>query len=294
MANSQTMKIVVTGAGGQLGWELCRQWGVSAVPLDRARLDVTNRASVFDVLSELRPAAVINTAAYTAVDRAEQEPDAARQANADAVGYLADACEQLDCVLLQLSTDYVFGAPCESHRPWHEEDPVCAQGVYAQTKLAGEQAARGWAKHFVVRTCGLYGAAPPGKKPNNFVETMLRLGRERDSLRIVNDQFCTPSSVVDVARAIRFLITTSAYGTYHVVDMGSTNWIQFAAEIFRQAKISIRLEPITTAEYGAPAPRPSFSVLDCKKYRALGGPAMPDWREALADYLGARRDLGVD
>lgn len=284
------MKIAVTGAGGQLGWELCRQLRDRALPLDRQRLDVTDRDAVVGLLVEARPSAIINCAAYTAVDKAEQEVAAARRANADAVGYLVEACRQIDCPLVQVSTDYLFGSPSESRQPRQEDDPLFAQGMYARTKQEGEQLARQWTKHFIVRTCGLYGRAAPGKKPNNFVETMLRLARDRDALRIVDDQYCTPTYVPHLARAILFLLTTDAYGTYHVTNTGGVNWHGFAAEIFRQAGKAMRLDRITTAEYNAPAPRPSFSVLDTRKYHALGGPAMPDWKDALAEYLAARGD----
>lgn len=286
--NQGTMKIAITGAGGQLGWELSKQLGQRALPLEHSQLDITDRGQVHDVLLAAQPALVINTAAYTAVDRAEQEPELCRRVNADAVAHLVEVCAALDCPLVQISTDYVFGGSYPERRPHREDEPVFAQGVYAQTKLEGEANARRLARHFIVRTCGLYGKAAPGRRPNNFVETMLRLGGQRDTLRIVDDQYCTPSYVRHVARAIVFLSQTGAYGTYHVVNEGATNWYGFAEEIFRLAKMPVRLEPISTAQYGAAAPRPSFSVLDISKYRALGGPAMPDWKAALAEYLAGR------
>lgn len=288
------MKIAVTGAGGQLGYELCQQLGLAALPLDREKVDLGNRDALFQLICAERPDAVINAGAYTAVDRAEQEPDAARLINELAVGTLANACRELDIPLLQVSTDYVFGDHYDQRVPHREDEPVLAQGVYAQTKLAGERRAAQWSKHFIVRTCGLYGRTAPGKKPNNFVETMLRLGAERDSLKIVDDQYCTPSYVPHLARAILFLIGTKNYGTYHVVNTGSTNWFGFAQEIFRLSNNPIRLEPITSAQYAAalktpPSPRPSYSVLDTAKYHALHGPPMPSWQAALAEYLAARQ-----
>jgi dTDP-4-dehydrorhamnose reductase len=282
------MTIVVTGAGGQLGWELCQQLGPRALALSREQLDVAKPNEVRRALHAARPAAVINAAAYTAVDKAESEPELCRRINALAVGYLADACRELDCPLLQVSTDYVFGQPSSDRRPHTEDEPIAPQGVYAKTKAEGETQARQHTRHFIVRTCGLYGAPAPGKRPNNFVETMLRLGAERDTLRIVDDQFCTPSYVRHVARAILFLLGTQAYGTYHVANAGSTSWFGFAEEIFRLARLPVRLERISTAQYAAPAPRPSFSVLDTSKYHALGGPEMPDWKTALAEYLASR------
>ncbi|MGD9645055.1 MAG: dTDP-4-dehydrorhamnose reductase [Pirellulales bacterium] len=282
------MKIAVTGAQGQLGWELCRQLGDQALPLDRGRLDVTDRAAVLETLRELRPTAVVNAAAYTAVDRAEQEPEVALRGNADAVEYLAEACRQLDCPLVQVSTDYAFGGDDRAGRPFTETDPIAPQGQYAKSKMEGERRAAAWGKHFIVRTCGLYGKAAPGRKPNNFVETMLRLGPERDVLKIVTDQRCTPTYVVDLAEAIRFLLSTDRFGLYHVVNSGSCTWFEFAETIFRLANIKVRLEPITAAQYGAPAPRPAYSVLDTSKYQALGGPPLRDWQSALAAYLQSR------
>ena len=282
------MKIAVTGAQGQLGFELCRQLGDRAVPLDHARVDITDRAAVLDTLAALRPTAVVNAAAYTAVDRAEQEPDVTRRVNADAVEYLAEACRQLDCPLVQVSTDYAFGGDDRTGRPFQETDAIAPQGEYAKSKIEGEYRAAAWHKHYIVRTCGLYGRAAPGRKPNNFVETMLRLGRERDALKIVTDQRCTPTYVVDLAEAIGFLLTTDKFGLYHVVNTGSSTWFEFAEMIFRLANIKIRLEPITAAQYGAPAPRPAYSVLDTSKYQGLGGPPLRDWPSALAAYLKSR------
>jgi dTDP-4-dehydrorhamnose reductase len=176
-------------------------------------------------------------------------------------------------------------------RPYSETDPPGPQGVYARSKLAGEKAAAQTRRHFVVRTCGLYGHRP---RPtlSNFVDTMLRLSRERDELRVVDDQHCAPTYVHHLARAIHFLLQTEAYGLYHVTNQGAITWRGFAAEIFRQAGLSVRLIPITTADYGARAPRPAYSLLDTGKYHALGGPAMPVWNQALADYLAERRARG--
>ena len=282
------MKIAVTGAEGQLGTELCRQLGGEAVGLDLPGFDLTDRDRVLGTLAEIRPRAVINTAAYTQVDRAENEVEACRAVNADGVDHLVETCRELDCTLLQLSTDYVFGGETGRRTPYRETDPPDPQGVYARTKLEGERHAARWQKHFIVRTCGLYG--PPGRRSSgNFVETMLRLASSRQDLRVVGDQRCTPSYVPHVARAIRFLLGTVAYGTYHVVNSGETTWYDLAGEVFRLTGTEVRLEPISTAQYGAPAPRPSYSVLDTGKYHALPGrPAMPTWQEAVAEYLHAR------
>ncbi len=281
-------RIAITGALGQLGSELCRQLGDRAVPLDLPELDLTDRGAVRRRLERIGPAAVVNCAAYTQVDRAEQEPEACRAVNVQGVAHLVEACRRLDCILLQVSTDYVFGSDGEPRRPRREDDPAAPQGVYSTTKLDGEREAAAWPKHFIVRTCGLYGRLGPNAA-GNFVETMLRLGRQRERLRIVADQHCTPTCVGHLARAIAFLLTTDAWGTYHVVNRGETTWLEFAREIFRIAGIEVALEPITSADWGAAAPRPLYSVLDTARYHALAGaPPMPPWQDALAEYLASR------
>jgi dTDP-4-dehydrorhamnose reductase len=320
------MPIAVTGAYGQLGGELCRQLGDAARPLDIDQLDLTDGPAVLRTLREIRPKLVINCAAYTQVDQAESEPEACRAVNAAAVEYLVRACGELDCPLVQISTDYVFGGDARgegrgtrsedsrqatpaghdadpAYRPWREDDPPAPQGVYARTKLEGERAAARYRKHLIMRTCGLY-ARPSDPRARNFVRTMLRLAASGREVRVVGDQHCTPSYVPHVARAVLFLAglgglsqfsrsengtvpfgAAAPWGTYHVTSRGATTWYDFAAEIFRRAGLEVSLQRITTAQYAAPAPRPAYSVLDTTTYHRLGGPAMPDWKEALAEYF---------
>jgi dTDP-4-dehydrorhamnose reductase len=283
------MSIVVTGADGQLGGELCWQLGGRAIPMDIDTLDLTDGQAVVDRLLAIKPTAVINCAAYTQVDKAEMEPEKCRAVNAGAVENLVRACGLLDCPLVQISTDYVFGAKPPQPRPWREDDPTSPQGVYARTKLEGEQIAARHPKHLIVRTCGLY-ARRCDQRAANFVKTMLRLGHTRSELSVVNDQFCTPTYVPHLVRAIVFMLGKDDYsptpwGTYHVTNTGGTTWRDFAIEIFRIAGMKVAVRPITTAEYGAPAPRPSYSVLNTSAYHRLGGPAMPDWKAALAEYF---------
>lgn len=287
------MKIAVTGAHGQLGYELVRQLGPEAIALDRSSCDLADAASIRRLI-DLRPAAVINAAAYTQVDKAEQEIELCRRINATAVGELAQLCAELDCPLVQVSTDYVFAGISGRTTPFGESDQTAPLGIYATTKHEGEQQAARHAKHWIVRTCGLHAAASADRKFTNFMATMLRVGRERDRLRIVDDQRCTPSFVPHVARAILFLLRqspdqlrTSGYGLYHLTNSGDCTWYEFATEIFKQAGIEIALDRISTAEYGAAAPRPSYSVLDLAKYLALGGPELPDWREGIRAHLAA-------
>jgi len=283
------MKIIVTGAYGQLGRELCRELRSQAVPLEIDTLDLTDGPAVHLTLVRLKPDAVINCAAYTQVDQAESEPERCRAVNVTAVEHLARACGELDCPLVQISTDYVFDGPPERTIPYREDDLPSPQGVYARTKLEGERAAARGAKHLIVRTCGLY-AHPTDRQAKNFVRTMLRLGARGRKLRVVSDQHCTPSYVPHVARAVLFLAGTEGsepapWGVYHVTNRGATTWYEFAVEIFRQSGMEVSLEPIRTAEYGSAAPRPAYSVLDTTAYHRLGGPAMPDWKQALAEYF---------
>lgn len=285
------MSVLITGAGGQLGSALARQLGSRAVLCGSDDLDIRDRRQVERVLQSTRPAAVVNCAAYTRVDLAEQEPEACHAVNETGVTFLADVCREQDALFVQISTDYVFGGDLRRRTPYRESDTVAPQSVYARSKLAGEYQAARCPRHYVIRTCGLYGVSPRGV---NFVDKMLQLARTRDELRVVNDQRCTPTYTNHLARAIEFLLMgTAAFGTYHVVNRGSTSWINFATAIFQLAKIPIRLKAIRTEEFGAAAERPRFSVLDTTKYESLGGPRLPDWREGLGEYLAEKSTSDV-
>lgn len=278
-------RVAVTGSEGQLGGEICRQLGRRATGLTRSDCDLSRPEEISRVLRAAQPSAVINCAAYTAVDRAEEEPDLCRAVNTTAVGQLAKECRELDCPLVQISSDYVFGGSAARTTPYRESDPVGPQGVYAISKRDAEVQTAACPKHLIVRTCGLY-CPPRGPAQNpNFVATILRLAEQRPYLKIVDDQRCTPSYVLHVAEAIVFLLDLGAKGTFHVVNSGSATWFEFAAEILRHAGKTTPIHPITTAQFGAPAPRPAYSVLDTAKYHRLGGPALPDWQEGLAAYF---------
>lgn len=283
------MRTVVFGAPGQLGRDLVPRLPGEVVPLGRADVDLADPARLRARLTELRPTAVVNCAAYNFVDKAEAEPDAAFAVNAWAARDLAAVCRDLDATLVHFSTDYVFGLDLARATPYAEADPPGPVGVYGLSKLAGEYAVRAACpKHFVLRTCGLYGVWGGGGKGGNFVETMLRVAGQGKPLRVVADQHCTPSSTSDVAAATVELMRTGAYGVYHVTNAGACTWYEFARHIFRTAGVAADLTQIPSAAFGAPARRPGYSVLAADKLRGTGVPPLRPWDDAVADYLRRR------
>lgn len=279
--------IAITGSHGQLGSALSRRIGAGALNLARPGFDLGNFQECRQQLRSLRPTVVINCAAYVQVDVAEREPDKCELINTKSVAMLADMCDELDACLVQISTDYVFDGMSGRGTPWREDDEIHPVGVYARSKAMAENEVARIQRHLIVRTCGLYGHTA---KRNNFVETMLRLGRERSHVRVVNDQHCTPTYVEHLAQSILYLISQDERGLFHITNRGATTWHDFAAEIFRLARLPAQLEAITTSDYNAPATRPAYSVLDTARYHNLGGPPMPNWQEALAEYLATREN----
>jgi len=258
------------------------------VPLARSQLDLAQPAMIRDVVEKLRPQVVINCAAWTAVDAAESDPNACRLVNADAVGELAAACNAVDATLVQISTDYVFGADTSRTVPYTETDATGPVNKYGASKLAGEQAAATAARHMIVRTCGLYSAGDHGPvRGRNFADTMLALAAERDELRIVDDQRCTPSFVPHVAAGILRLLERQAQGSFHIVNSGATTWHGFATELFHVAGLTMTLRPIPTSEYPTPAMRPGYSVLGTGKFSGATGDDLPAWQTAVAEYVRA-------
>src|SRR5271166_1681455 len=296
------MKILVFGAGGQIGREVCRAaWppGSAILPLDRKAVDITKSASVSAMLAREKPDLAINLAAYTAVDRAESEPEAAWAVNCAGVANVAAVCGEDGTPLVHLSTDYVFDG-CKSE-PYHEEDAVNPLNTYGRSKEAGERAVRAAApRHIILRTAWVYGAYGA-----NFVKTMLRLGAERPVLRVVADQLGSPTAAADIAAALiaiarRIERGVNDWGTFHFTAAGSTSWHGFAAEIVRLAQelgawaggSGPQVEAITTDQFPTAARRPMNSVLDCRKIEARGI-ALPPWRSSLPavvrELVGAER-----
>ena len=283
------MKYAVLGGAGQLGRELLRRLGPQATALTRADADLTQPGAARAALERLRPDVVVNCAAYNLVDRAEAEPTAAFAVNAWAARELAEGCRELGCLLVHFSSDYVFGLDEGRRTPYAETDAPGPVSAYGLSKLSGEYLVRALCpRHLVVRTCGLYGVWGAGGKGGNFVETMLRLAAQGKPPRVVDDQVCTPSYAADVADAALALVGAGARGLYHVRSGGACSWYEFARAVFELAGVRADVTPITSAEFGAVARRPAYSVLGMGAYEALGLPAPRPWREALAAYLRER------
>ena len=283
------MRVVIIGANGQLAQDIgpaLTEKAHEVTGLTHAQIEVAELDSVRDALAPARPDVVINTSAYHKVDVVEDEPDRALAVNATGPRNLALVCRELDAALVHLSTDYVFSG---SKSPCVEEDAVDPVNLYGVSKAAGEMAVRYlWPRHWIVRTSGLYGVAGSSGKGGNFVETMLRLANEGKSIKVVNDQTLTPTSTRSLARQIAALIGTDAYGTYHATCQGACTWYDFAAEIFSASGLAPELSTQTTAESGARATRPTWSVLENAALKSLRLDLMPDWQDALRAYLQER------
>jgi dTDP-4-dehydrorhamnose reductase len=286
--------LLLTGAAGQVGWELRRTLAPlgTVVALRRADVDLADAGALRAALRAHRPSAIVNAAAYTAVDRAESEPTLAFAVNAVAPGVLAEEAARLGVPLVHYSTDYVFDGT--KGAPYTEEDPVAPLGAYGEGKLAGDEAVgRAGGPHLVFRTSWVYAA-----RGRNFLRTMLRLARERDELRVVSDQTGVPTPARLVAEVTAqvlarhattggFALPAAASGVYNVAARGATTWHAFATAILaadpRRAEQRCRtVVPITTADFPTPARRPAFSVLDPSKLERTFGLRMPEWREGLA------------
>lgn len=281
--------IMITGAPGQVGRALYRVLGnnnkyklilTSSSHTDEYidELKVTDQAAVDAFVDENKPDIIINCTAMTAVDLCESEQEKAYSLNALVPKYLAIAAERNGAKLVHLSTDYVFDG--NGNQPYTEEDIPNPVSVYGKTKQAGDEfVQRLCKKHFIIRVAWLYGE---GK---NFVKTMLNLARTNKKLRVVADQLGSPTSALEVAKVIAYLMETEDYGIYHATCEGITSWYEFAVSIFCEAGIEVEVEPISTSEYPTPAKRPAYSVLDNKALRERHGYIMPDWKVALHDYM---------
>ena len=283
-------KYLITGANGQVGSQLVAQLQGKAEILatDRNALDITDRASVLQIVNEFRPDVIINAAAYTAVDKAESEANLAHAINCTGAENLAIAANEVGAMILHISTDYIFDGKGE--KPYRETDPVAPQSVYGKTKLAGELAVQATcARHIILRTAWVF-----NEHGNNFIKTMIRLGKQRDTLGIVGDQFGSPTYAGDIANALiliseQLMNNNQNFGVYHFSGSPYVSWFEFACEIFTQAQQQQILSQlpvlnkITTEDYPTPAVRPAQSRLDCGKIQAVFGIQPSDWQRALTD-----------
>ncbi|MFC4323378.1 dTDP-4-dehydrorhamnose reductase [Litchfieldia salsa] len=276
------MIVLVTGVRGQLGHDVVKSLGSrnhEVHGVEREQLDITNEADVKSLIAEIKPDAIIHCAAYTNVDGAEQDKDTAYEVNALGAKYLAQAAKSVDAKMVYVSTDYVFNGTAET--PYKVDEPTNPLGVYGETKLAGEEfTSEILDKFFIVRTAWVFGI-----NGNNFVKTMLKLGKERGELGVVHDQIGSPTYTVDLANFLVELVESDKYGIYHATNDGVCSWFDFAEEIFKQAGLEVKVNPLTTEQFPRPAARPKYSVLDKTKITEQNFTPLRDWKEALASYL---------
>ena len=276
------MKVLVTGFAGQLGHDVATELanrGISCIAADKADFDLTNKESVCGFVGACNPDVIIHCAAYTAVDKAEEDSVNCYNVNINGTRYLCEAASQNQAKFIYVSTDYVFDG--EKAEPYEVDDATSPQSVYGVTKLEGEHIVRNsTAKHFIVRTAWVFGA-----NGNNFVKTMLRLGAERDTLNVVCDQFGSPTYTKDLARLLCDMAQSDKYGTYHATNEGFCSWADFACAIMHGAGLDARVVPIPSSQYPAKAKRPMNSRLSKQKLIDNGFTPLPDWQDALGRYL---------
>lgn len=276
------MKILITGSKGQLGIEIIRQLSKNSIykviGMDKEELNIVNSEEINETILSVKPDVVINCAAHTAVDLCETDIENAYKINAIGPKNLAIACEKIGAKFVQVSTDYVFNG--NENQPYREDNETCPNSIYGKSKLMGEQFTKEFcSKYFIVRTAWLYGEG------NNFVRTMLKLAQNNKELNVVNDQFGSPTSTVDLAKAIIDLINTENYGTYHGTCEGQCSWYDFAKKIFEISNIDIKVNPVSSEEFKRPAPRPKYSVLDNFMFKLVELNSFRKWEDSLIEYL---------
>lgn len=298
------MKVLVTGVAGQLGHDVMNelasrnlegygtdlaetyagiQDGTYVCSAPYVSLDITDAQAVQKVMDEVNPDAVVHCAAWTAVDKAEDMPDVVHKVNAEGTQNIVDACKKHDIPVMYFSTDYVFNG--QGTEPWMEYGHREPLNVYGQTKYEGELAVESYPKHFIIRISWVF-----GKNGNNFIKTMLRLGKERGAVSVVNDQIGMVTYTYDLARLVVDMIQTKEYGTYHATNSGDfISWYDFAKEIFKQAGMDVPVTPVDSSAFPAKAKRPKNSRMNQTELDKHGFTRLPDWQDALARYL---KELG--
>jgi dTDP-4-dehydrorhamnose reductase len=282
------VKIAVIGANGQLGTDLCRAFGASGeevVALNHDDIEVSDRTSVADALSKAQAEVVVNTSAMHNVPQCEEEPEKTFHVNAIGARNLAQVCNELDALLVQISTDYVFDG--KKGKPYVEGDRPLPLNVYGNSKLAGEHFIQSLSNnYFILRVSGLYGTHPCRAKGLNFVELMLKLAKEREEVRVVDDEVLTPTFTEDIAdQLVKLLHGTDRYGLYHATAEGSCSWYEFAREIFSISESSVALHKASPGEFPVKVRRPDYSVLENKALKELNLNRMPHWKEGLKKYF---------
>jgi dTDP-4-dehydrorhamnose reductase len=276
------MKVLVTGANGQLGYDVIKRLdseGIQYLGTDRYSLDITNKEKVKRIIDDYNPDVVVHCAAYTAVDKAEDEREQCHSVNVLGTKNIVTACKQTNSKMVYISTDYVFDG--ERNKSFEVTDKTNPINYYGQTKREGELEVQNQLdKYFIVRISWVFGS-----RGNNFVKTMLRLGKDRDEITVVADQIGSPTYTYDLAKLLVEMIRTEKYGIYHATNEGYCSWYDFACEIFEQAGISVAVKPIKTKDYPTKAKRPVNSRLSKKSLSVFRISKLPQWKEALSNFL---------
>ena len=284
-----SMRVLVTGAKGQLGRDLMnepKRQGLEGIGVDVEEMDITDPEKCRSVIGQAGADAVIHCAAYTAVDAAEDQAELCRKINGEGTRNVAEACRDAGVKLMYISTDYVFDG--EGTRPWEPDDERAPLNVYGQTKYEGELAIEELLdRYYIIRIAWVFGAA--GK---NFIKTMLRLGREKGAVSVVNDQVGSPTYTYDLARLLVDMVQTEHYGRYHATNEGECSWYEFACEIFRQAGLEVQVTPVSSEAFAAKAKRPANSRMSKEKLTEKGFVRLPDWQDALKRFLKVIENQG--
>ena len=275
------MNILVTGFGGQLGYDIIKELESRNIPckgIDIQDLDLTDEAAVNNFFSDNKYTHLIHCAAWTAVDKAEENEALCRKVNVDGTKYLAEQCKKYNMPMMYFSTDYVYGG--EGNEPYKIGDKINPLGVYAKTKYEGELEVSKLDKYFIIRTSWVF-----GNNGNNFINTMMKLSENHNELKVVCDQIGSPTYTIDLAKLSCDMIVTDKYGVYHASNEGYISWADFAREIFKYANLNVNVINVTTEEYNAKAMRPKNSRLDKSKLTEMGFSRLPNWQDALHRYM---------
>ena len=276
------MKVLVTGYNGQLGFDVVKELtarGIESRGVDIEDFDITDEKAVSDYVRAYNPDVLVHCSAYTAVDKAEDNIQVCRAVNVDGPRNIAKICKELDCKLVYFSTDYVF--PGTGDEYYEVDSPTGPLGQYGITKLDGEHAVtEAVEKYFIIRISWVFGI-----NGNNFIKTMLRVGKEHDTVRVVDDQIGSPTYTADLSKLVCDMLVTEKYGIYHASNEGVCSWADFTEEIFRLAGYDTEIKRVTTEEYGARAPRPKNSRMSKKSLDEAGFSRLPDWKDALERYF---------